>query len=317
MIEIIGEILGLKEFSVTTELNYLGLASISAIKLATKIYKKFGVNIPVKKLLNGTVETVENELLQNWMSGQFAEMKKSAALKSAKISGVQRGIYLECMKNPLATTYNVPIIYNFQKDLNISELAAAVKKIVENHATANVHFELQAEDIMQVLNSETEIEIPVKNISESEFGELKNNFVKPFKLSAAPLYRFQIVQTEKRVSLFADFHHLIFDGASMNLFLSNLKTLLDGKTIEPEKFTYFDYIVEESKLIDANKKYFAEMLQDFESASEITADAKNAAEKVNIFDAPINLELLESYCNKNKITPAAFCLAVLGYKRAQ
>ena len=169
LIEIIGEILGLKEFSVTTELNYLGLASISAIKLATKIYKKFGVNIPVKKLLNGTVETIENELLQNWMSGQFAEMKKSAALKSAKISGVQRGIYLERMKNPLATTYNVPIIYNFQKDLNISELAAAVKKIVENHAAANVHFELQAEDIMQVLNSKTEIEIPVKNISESEF----------------------------------------------------------------------------------------------------------------------------------------------------
>ncbi len=313
LIEIIGEILGLKEFGVTTELNYLGLASISAIKLATKIYKKFGVNIAVKNLLGGTVETVENEILQNWISGQIAEKKKSAALKSAKISGIQRGIYLECMKDPFSTIYNVPFIYNFQSDMNPAELAAAVKKIIENHTVANIHFELREEDIMQVLNAKNKIEIPVEVTSEKNFEAIKNNFVQPFKLSTGPLYRFKIVQTEKRVSLFTDFHHLIFDGASVNLFFSNLKTLLDGKTLEPEKFNYFDYTVEESKLIESNKKYFAEMLQDFESASEITSDAKNGESKVKILDAPINLNQLENYCNQNQITPAALCLAVLGY----
>ena len=168
LIEIIGEILGLKEFGVTTELNYLGLASISAIKLSTKIYKKFGVNIPVKNLLGGTVETVENEILQSFMSGQISEQKNISAQKnSAKISGIQRGIYLECMKKPLETIYNVPFICNFQNDLNISELAAAVKKIVENHQSLNIHFELREEDIMQVVNAKTEIDIPVKNISEN------------------------------------------------------------------------------------------------------------------------------------------------------
>ena len=303
-----------KEFGVTTELNYLGLARISAIKLSTKIYKKFGVNIPVKNLLGGTVETVENEILQSFMSGKISEQKNISAPKnSAKISGVQREIYLGCMKNPFATIYNVPFICNFQNDLNIVELAAAVKKIVENHQSLNIHFELREEDIMQVVNAKTEIDIPVKNISENEFGELKNNFVQPFKLSTAPLYRFQIVKTEKRVSLFADFHHLIFYGASMNLFLANLKTTLENKTLETEKFTYFDYTAEESKLIDENKKFFAEMLQDFEAASEITSDTKNAAEKINVCDTPLNLSLIENYCNQNQITPAAFCLAVLGY----
>ena len=71
--------------------------------------------------------------------------------------------------------------------------------------------------------------------------------------------------------------------------LTNLKNALESQNIETEKFTYFDYVAEESSLIDANKKYFAEMLQDFESASEITSDAKNAAEKVNVCDAPLNL----------------------------
>lgn len=61
-------------------LLYLGISSISAIKLSTKIYKKFGVNIPVKKLLGGTVKTIENDILQNWMSVQL--LRKSAVFNA-------------------------------------------------------------------------------------------------------------------------------------------------------------------------------------------------------------------------------------------
>ena len=314
LIEIIGSVVGLKEFSVTTELSYLGLASISPIKLATQLYKKFGVNIPVKKLLGGTVESTENELLAHWMSGEVSSRQKiSSAVTSAKISGIQRGIYLECMKDPLAVTYNVPFICNFRPDVNISELSTAVKKIIASHVAVNVHFELRDEDIFQVLNPDTTIDIPVQNVSESEFDKLKANFVRPFKLSAGSLYRFMIVKTSARVSLFADFHHLIFDGASMNLFLANLKALLNGEQLEAEKFTYFDYVGEESQLIADNQKFFADMLQDFESASEITSDAKNAPAEVKLCERPLSLEAINSYCNKNQVTPAALCLAVLGY----
>ena len=314
LIEIIGSVIGLKEFSVTTELNYLGLASISAIKLATKIYKKFGVTVPAKKLLGGTVESIENELLAHWISGEVGERQKiSSSVTSATISGVQRGIYLECMKNPLSTSYNVPFICNFRPDINISDLSAAVKKIIASHISINIHFELRDEDIIQVLNPNADFDIPVKNASESEFGELKSSFVKPFKLSAGSLYRFQIVKTEKRVSLFFDFHHLIFDGASVNLFLTNLKALLKGEQIESEKFTYFDYVGEESQLIADNKPFFADMLKDFESASEITSDAKNAPSEIKICDRPLNLAAIDNYCKENQVTPAALCLSVIGY----
>ena len=78
LIEIIGSVIELKEFSLTTELNYLGLAIISAIKLATKIYKKFGVTITVKKLLGGTLETIEDELLTFLLSDKKSVEKISA-----------------------------------------------------------------------------------------------------------------------------------------------------------------------------------------------------------------------------------------------
>ena len=78
LIEIIGGVIGLKEFGATTELKYLGLASISAIKLSTRLYKTFGVNIPVKNLLGGTLESIEDELLTFLLSG-----RKTSALATS------------------------------------------------------------------------------------------------------------------------------------------------------------------------------------------------------------------------------------------
>ena len=313
LLEVIGKILGIKEFDFATELNYLGLSSISAIKLSTQLYKTFGINLPVKKLLDGTIETIENELLTFLLSDKKTAEKTSASLSSMHISNVQRGIYLECMKNPLSTAYNVPFICNFESDTDVEKISDAVKKIIAAHPSINVHFELRDEEIMQVTNQNAALEIPVHNLDENDFAEFKNNFVRPFKLDTAPLYRIEIVKTSARVSLFMDFHHLIFDGASMNLFLLNLKTLLDGGKIETEGKSYFDFVREEELHLDENKKFFADMLKDFETASEITSDVRGKVDgEPKIFDSQITGGV-ESFCRENRLTPAALCLAVLSY----
>ena len=298
LIEIIGGVIGLKEFGATTELKYLGLASISAIKLSTRLYKTFGVNIPVKNLLGGTLESIEDELLTFLLSGRKTSAGNSTAASAIHISNVQRGIYLECMKNPLATTYNIPLIFNFEADTDAAALADAVKKILAAHPSVNVHFELRDEEIMQAANKNPAPEIPVRTLDEKDF--------------AALLYRIEIVKTPARVSLFIDFHHLIFDGASTNLFLANLKTLLTGGKVEREGASYFDFVQEEEQHFDANKKFFADLLKDFENASEIASDVHGRAEgEPKIFEQ--EFPSVESFCHENGLTPAALCFAVLSY----
>jgi len=313
LLEVVGKILGVKDFDFATELSYLGLSSISAIKLSTQLYKKFGVNIPVKKLLNGTLETVENDLLTFLLTDKKSTAQTAAQVSSIRISGVQRGIYLECMKNPLSTSYNVPFICNFEPDTDVAALADAVKKIIAAHPSVNIHFELRDEEIMQVTNKNAAPAIPVHELEAEDFAAFKNNFVRPFKLDAEPLYRIEIVKTPARVSLFVDFHHLIFDGASMNLFLANLKTALEGGTLEREGTSYFDFVREEEAHRDANKKFFAELLKDFETASEITSDVRGkAGGEPKIFESAISGDV-ETFCRDNRLTPAALCLAVLSY----
>lgn len=181
LLDVIEKILGIKDIDFATELNYLGLSSISAIKLSTQLYKKFGVNLPVKKLLSGTIETIENELLTFLLSDKKSSAQTSATVSSMHISNVQRGIYLECMKNPLSTAYNVPFICNFESDTDVAKLSDAVKKIIAAHPSINIHFELHDEEIMQVTN-QLEIEIPVHTIEEKIFSAFKDSFLRPFKL---------------------------------------------------------------------------------------------------------------------------------------
>ncbi|MBR3748019.1 MAG: hypothetical protein IKN27_13770, partial [Selenomonadaceae bacterium] len=313
LLEIVGEIIGTTEIDFTTKLTRLGLTSISAIKLSTQLYKKFGVNVHVKEFFTATIETIENKLLQAFLSGQRNEQKISSVAESSKITGVQRGIYLECMKDPLSTVYNMPLIYNFDADINTQKISDAIRKIFAAHPSVNVHFELCEDEILLVRNKNSEIEIPIHELDENGFANFKENFVKPFKLDSEPLYRLAIVKTPARVSLFTDFHHLIFDGTSMNLFMSNLKTVLEGGELKPEGARYFELVQEEEKVFDENRKFFAEFLKDFETASEIPSDVRgNVDGEIKIFEQKIS-NGVGDFCRENRLTPAALCLAVLSY----
>ena len=62
---IIADIVNNHDFGVTTVLGYAGLTSISAIKLAVQINKRYGVSLDSKSLVKtGTLQSIENEILK-------------------------------------------------------------------------------------------------------------------------------------------------------------------------------------------------------------------------------------------------------------
>ena len=61
--EMIAGILNNTDFGITTILGYAGLTSISAIKLAVQMNKRFGIMLDSKSLVkSGTLQSIENEI---------------------------------------------------------------------------------------------------------------------------------------------------------------------------------------------------------------------------------------------------------------
>ena len=66
--EMIAGIVNNQEFGITTILGYAGLTSISAIKLAVQMNKRFGVVLDSKTLVKaGTLQSIENEILKGYL----------------------------------------------------------------------------------------------------------------------------------------------------------------------------------------------------------------------------------------------------------
>ena len=324
IISIAASVLGNESIGVSTPFANVGLTSILSIKLASRLYKRFDVEIPSKMLLNGSVETVENIILEDWMISGHSRFPSSdidkIVSKSFPLSFPQTGVYFECMKKPTDVIYNIPAVIKFDRGLPADRLADAVKLIIEAHPGLASKFENTEEGVVQTLPENHSPEVPVTEMNEEELQKYKKSFVRPFHLSSGPLYRTEIVKTDEGIYLLTDFHHLVFDGTSFDIFLGQLSEALAGKAPERENYTYANYAADERKFensedFEENKAFFAKMLAELENVSEIPADRKGKESdgKLEGVAVPFDLEMVENFSNRLGVTPAAVMLAATFY----
>ena len=323
--EMIAGIVNNKDFGITTILGYAGLTSISAIKLAVQMNKRFGVILDSKTLVKaGTLQTIENEILKAMMAGNTvtseAAAPKAEAQSSVPLSYAQTGVYFECLKNPTSTIYNIPYLLSYPAGIEADKLAAVVKQVVEAHPELSIHFATEGDTIVQTLADSLPVEVPVTEMSDEALTAYKNEFVRPFNLNKAPLYRFEVVKTGSGVHLLLDVHHLVFDGGSADLLIRQIDSALEGTAVEKENYTYLDFVsdqqkAEESDTFKAAQQFFAERLQTCEGASEIPADLPKTDQQGLIGEAvcPADYDKAAAFCRQQEITPAHLFLAATSY----
>ena len=321
---IIAGIVGNTDFGVTTPLSYAGLTSISSIRLAVQINKRFDVALNSKSLVKtGSLQSIENDILNHLMAGgntPTAAGEKSEAKTAVPLSYAQTGVYFECLKNPTSTIYNVPYLLYYPGGTNPQKLADAVKRAVESHPELGVHFTTDGDKIMQTVEDAPPVNIPVTHMTDKELETYKNEFVKPFNLQKAPLYRFEVVTTQNGAHLLFDVHHLLFDGGSADLLIRQINAVLEGKEAEREAYSYLDFVAdqqaaEDSDAFKTSQQFFAERLATCEGASEIPGDLPKSDAQGLIGEAirAVDHEKVAAFCRSQEVTPAHLFLAATSY----
>ena len=149
-------------------------------------------------------------------------------MKKVLASQEELGIYLSCLEETLA--YNLPLLLPLG-DTSFDDVSAALGKLLGLHEQWNTRFALNEEgELVKWIVSDKLV------ISESKVSSLnKKALVRPFELLDSPLYRFEFYKTPNGSFLFADFHHIIMDGFSLDRFFNDLYALLEGKEVSDEK----------------------------------------------------------------------------------
>ena len=328
--DIVAGIVNNRDFGITTDLRYVGLSSISAIKLATQVYKRFGVQLDAKLLVKGAnIQTIENEILAKWLNGgneptndQMVNDQMVNDLTPYPLSHAQTGVYFECMKNPTSTLYNIPMRARLPLAISDEALRAAVTQVVNNHPELFVHFRTNDTGVEQIIEKQ-ELKIESRELKDSELETYRAEFVRPFNLSKDLLCRFSIVRTEKALYLYCDVHHLVCDGASYDVFFNELCALLDGGSIDKEMCSYAQFVADEQAAqtgedYAAAKEFFHSQLAEVEGVTELAADLTNPKDgEIGQVYAPIDLHAAERLAQGAEVTPAGVTLAAVFYTLAR
>ncbi len=310
---------------VTSDLISLGISSISAISFVTVVERKFAVDFPVARIMQGaSVMDIENEILLSLISKRtnaktVIDAETTDIRTQYPLTQTQLGVYYETMQHPESTLYNIPFCLKFS-GIDSERLCEAIKTAVKAHSYLNTYIKTSKDGFVQFRNDESEINIPVSDGIDCDIKQYFRSFVRPFNLHQGPLYRFEIVNVSGVLYLMMDFHHIIFDGFSMNLFMDAVKKAYETGIADKEEYSYFDYSLDESKVKESTEyaaceEYFANMLSDFENTTEMPSDISGKAEngRTGIVTEQIDREAVNNFCKENHITASTLFLASAFY----
>lgn len=330
---IIASVINSEEFSITDVLGYVGLTSISSIRLASLIFKKFGVQVNVKSLVrNYSLQSIENEILLKWMSGDARpsgdssaksatpETKADATVSEAALTFPQQGVYMDCQMNPDTTMYNMPVMLEFPPETSPEALQSAVATVLGSHPALSCNFFQNDRGVVVMRKlSRDGFDVPVRTISEEEIGGIRQSFVRPFDLERDTLVRSEIYSVpDGPVFLLMDMHHLVADGTSLDRCIRQILGLLEGRELDGEECSYLDFAREQDEKasqggLEESKAFFDGMFATYESAANVPADKTPAGEGLPrhittpIPDALLNLALPQG------VTQAHFWFAAFNY----
>lgn len=269
-------ILDLEKISVNADFFDLGGDSLCSIKLVSEIYSKLHIKINIRNLFdNPTIASLAKYIDGLNKSQDEESICKAPHSETYPLSSAQKRIYFTVSMEPNSVTYNTPGALLFDKKPDSHKLENCFYTILNRHCAFRTSFVLDGENVVQKIEDKIDFKLKVTDYKITDLSDIKSsvtddskastsqstyldkifyNFVKPFDLSKAPLFRAELYNFENGTSaLFIDMHHIICDGESVGVFVQELCDLYNGKSLRPFDLDYMDYAVWEQNNIKSEK----------------------------------------------------------------
>lgn len=313
-----------EKISVTANLISYGMTSLAAMRLSMLINKQMDASVKVKDLLqHPTIREIA--VLCSTTSSESASTHVSLVSHPKQdfypITENQRGLYIDWEMNRNTTQYNIPFLYKYDS-VDADRLADAVRKVVDAHPYLKTRLINKDSDIMQQRRDEADVQVNIIELSEQPTMSYFESLVTPFDLLKEDLYRISIIkgQNAAETYLLFNFHHIIFDGTSYGLFMSQLLNAYQGKEIPQENYSAYDHALDEKaamtpEYIAAAEQYFDKLLMGAETTAYPAIDkspkVKNGKSHWNYIPTMIDGKDIDNYCKVNAVTPNVYFMSAL------
>lgn len=242
LVELFSKNLHIEKISIDDSFFELGGDSLSAINLCLKIFHIFKIQLSVKDIFEHHVLSDLSDYIANYEIPQTTISKAKMQDFYDASSAQKRIFYASKAAGEDSTLYNCPGALVFNNVPDIDKLKSCFETLFERHESLRTYFEIKNNDIVQKIAPNINFKLEIQNSTSTNTHYLLKQFVQPFNLAKAPLFRATLViQNNQTATLLVDMHHSISDGSSITILLKELSKLYNGRTLEDNPITYKDF----------------------------------------------------------------------------
>ncbi|MCY9289365.1 lichenysin non-ribosomal peptide synthetase LicA [Bacillus haynesii] len=249
------EVLNVPKIGVHDNFFELGGHSLLGMTLIARIQQEMNVDLQLKDLFQApTIESLAQAAAK-------AEKKSAVYIEAAPdqetypVSSAQKRLYVLQQIEGAEKSYNMPAVLQLEGKLDLKRLKSAAQMLIKRHEAFRTTFEIRDGEPVQRIWEAAELTIDVIDADEQEAEKLIKEFIRPFDLTKAPLFRMSIIRvTEEEHLLLVDMHHIISDGASVSVLIDEMTRLYAGEALEPLRIQYKDFSVWQQHLLTERHK---------------------------------------------------------------
>ncbi|MBL6448219.1 amino acid adenylation domain-containing protein [Fulvivirga sp. 29W222] len=236
------EILGDKAISITDTFHSIGGNSLGIMRLIGRLYKEFGIRISLNELFNNATIQKQAELINKATKDSLYVINKAEQKECYHTSSAQERMHYNYQMNPSSTSYNLPLAWWVGGTVDKEKIEKALNTLVERHEGLRTVFYIENDDLVQSVKEDIKFEVDEINAGDQSADEAIASFIRPFDLSKAPLLRCAIIAVKDgKHILVMDTHHIVCDGMSQVILLSDFLQVYAGQELEPLNIQYKDY----------------------------------------------------------------------------
>lgn len=235
------------DFGVDDSLFYIGGHSLIASLIINEVNQYYGCTLSIRSIFEHPTIASLCEEIKERMDHTFTNIPEIGNKQHYECSSAQERIYfLSQAAGEESTLYNMPAMLEIKGPLEEEKLQSAFKKLVSRHAVLRTCLEVrEGHPVMRIVPDHEftlNTNFAITSLDEMSLGGFIKSFVRPFKLNNVPLYRVELLCiAELHYYLLFDMHHIIGDGTTLEILLSDLLSLYEEKTLDPISVGYKDY----------------------------------------------------------------------------
>jgi fengycin family lipopeptide synthetase A len=235
-------LLEITKVGVNENFFHIGGDSLRAIALITEVRKSFQIEMSVRDVFK----------LQNIrdMAAYVMDAQKSnrpcipvcTLADCYPMSSSQRRLYVLNQMDPDDTSYHLPGCMLIEGSLNREKVQNSFTSLIQRHESLRTIFGMNRGLPVQRILHDVPFEVSFSESDEKDIPAVFSDFVRPFDLGTAPLLCVHLVKIgqDRHIMMF-DMHHIISDGASINILIREFADLYHGKDLPDLHVTYKDY----------------------------------------------------------------------------